>query len=232
MIALGVGVAAACGGGAEATVILQTANILLNQTVQGGSDDQFQSINRFDSSLGTLTQVTFTLTSFSGSVGAGISWTGGEAGGTVAGTVTATFILNAAGHGTLFSVGASASPSCTGLPNSAGCTGSDGATMPAISPNPVTFTLPVDLASFTGTGTFTVHEGLQLSNDPPSDCPTTGTCSFQNVTSSAAGKLEITYDYTPAPPPPPAVPVPEPATLALLGGALIGLGTRRRLDRR
>jgi len=75
---------------------------------------------------------------------------------------------------------------------------------------------PNALAPFIGTGTL---GALTASGGPSSASGTGGTDLFYNAAGDVGGTFAILYDYTPPP-----SGVPEPATMALMGGALLGLG--------
>jgi hypothetical protein len=72
------------------------------------------------------------------------------------------------------------------------------------------------LAPFIGTGTI---GNLQATGGPSAAGGLGGPDLFYNANGTVGGTLAVLYDYSPAP-----TGTPEPATMALMGGALVGIG--------
>ena len=185
------------------------------------------TFNKFDPSLGTLTEIDVSLDStVFGNITVNAS---GQSEGTTSGKTSWTATLNLTmpgGLGFQPFVGQSDSVSCSEIGSPAFCSNS-------AQPNfEVTFTRSTTTQSildqYTGTGTLDATFGLDLALTELNQSTTLG--------SSASGGGSMTWD---PPPPPdgltityiftPNSTVPEPGTLALLGmGAMAGLGFARR----
>jgi len=197
------------------------------------------SFDLFDTTLGTLTGVSFALSNSNSSQDATIMLTGAE-GGAGAGTTVANFVALGPGSGgpnsiTLFDGVGTTTASCADGPSGPGCTETDNGTINAASfSTPTTVNGPADLPSYEGTGTFDVDVGFGSLSSSTNMCSSLGrsitpTCM---TTGDAAwsGDITVTFDYTPA-----VTGVPEPGTFGLLAAALSGmamLARRRRTTQR
>ena len=214
--------------------VAQAATVTQTQTIPFTTTDftaNFNPFNAFNTSLGTLTSVTATLSGtavdngtltnkasttqsfrFSTSSSATLS------SGTNASLNTAfgNFPLNFASVIANYTIAAGASAA---FPQD----GTNNGFNPPTSTASSTFTAASDLANFTN-GSFT--EGLTTSTGQ------TFTGGGGNITAALTttetDTLSIVYNYTPTPPPPPPTTVPEPATMLVLGTSLVGLAIARR----
>jgi hypothetical protein len=198
-----------------------------------GFDSQTISFAKFDSSLGTLSGVTFSLTS-SETLKSGFSLTGGE-GGSGSASMSVSFEINGPGivGPTLFSGLGGATSSCTDTVLPADCTNlvNDTTTNPSFT-SP--FLVPLaDLGNYAGGGTFDVVLDMDLFDVGVVSCiPARSVPPTCSATAEAtwSGELEVTFLFTPNPGGPPRV--PEPGTLGVLAFSLAGLiavARRRRL---
>lgn len=246
----GAGALIACAGSAQADVVVASspdsglfstglvaiaAGDLTRDEVVGRS----VAFSQFDSSLGTLTSVTFSLDGYNLSDSVRIVISGNE-GFTGSVTSTATFKISGPGPQVLFE----GSPTPTQA--TASCSGHDpnpcdsGAVSPATLP---TFATPVvlgtGLAPFIGGATFDLDVELTLSVPlgtsgigPGFVCTSVDVVPTQcdvSARASWAGGLTVTYTYEPV-----AAAVPEPTALGLFATGLIAVGVltrrRRRID--
>lgn len=245
----GAGAFIACAGTAQADVVVATSPdggifntgilaIAAGDLTRDETVSRTVSFDQFDSSLGTLTSVTFSLDGFNLTDRLRISITGSE-GFTGSVTSTATFKILGPGPATLFE--GSPTPSQV----TATCSGSGGSCDSgsiSLSPLP-TFTTPVvigsGLSAFIGGATFDLTVEMKLS--VPLGTSGTGAgfvCTSTTIaptvcdvsaSASWAGGLTVTYTYDPV-----VAAVPEPAGLGLFATGLIAAGIfvrrRRRVD--
>jgi hypothetical protein len=197
------------------TITLPTQSFALSDEDASSTNLSFQ---KFDASLGTLTDVTFQFIDMFGLVTAGVSVVGIEgsgAFGTASANVTFTAKAPTATDPTGFSaLGVLARGDTICLNLGADCTNSDSHLVVAF-PSSVSPSPGSDLSAYTGAGTFDIVFGLddlryQVGKCKVGDCTATGGALF-------VGRAAVTYDYL-------AIPsVPEPGTLPLLAVGLGGL---------
>lgn len=186
-----------------------------------GTASQNIDFSAFDSSLGTLNDVTFTLsdsnpvenssvttsffapfpTSYTGSMSARFRVRGPGSGGPSA-------VVLFSGTGVAYSA-------CTDFGFGCSSSGNSSTTPPTFN-NSFVVTDPADLASYEDVGTFSLVVSAQLTNPSCS-----GPQCQAGASASWAGTITVSYDYTAA---------PEPASMGLMasGLGLFGLLRRRR----
>jgi hypothetical protein len=208
-----------CANIAAFTVAAGTSSICNDATVNPTAINWSQglSINQFDPTFGTLNYVEI------------IAWANGTVTESVSNhsaTTAESFTsgiatVNLAFSGTGFTT-ITMTPSASGLsggPIAAnGLFVSDPQTINAdtTAGGGLFISLPFLLSPFEGTGTI---GSLTAAGGPSSAGGSGGPDLFYNANGSVGGTLAVLYDYTPPP-----SGVPEPATMALMGGAMIGLG--------
>jgi hypothetical protein len=245
-IAAGAGALVGFTGAAQADVITappSPAPFSVSASVPTGDgvvhhDTDTLTFNQFDTSLGTLTSITFSFISGALSDNAHVSVSGGEGkAGNV--TTTATFTITGPGSLALFTnspdpvtVNATCSAFSFGTP----CTGN-------ASVGSVTFVTPTIVSSgfapFEGLGTFDLAVDLSLlvpvgtkgltgsgavctaNFGPPTTCSTSGDAAW-------SGSVSVQYTYTAAD----TTPVPEPGMLGVFATGLIATATLRRRRKR
>jgi hypothetical protein len=214
----GAGLLAATAAPAQA----ETQSFSISST---GTADNTLSFDQFDTTLGTLTGVTFALSNSASSQDATITLTGAEGGGG-AGTTVANFVALGPGSGgpdaiTLFDGTGTTTAQCAGL--GPGCSETDNGTVDAASfTTPTTVNGPADLPSYEGTGTFDVGVGFGSLSSTTNLCSSLGRSVTPTCTTTGdaawSGDITVTFDYTPA-----VTGVPEPGTFTLFAAALSGL---------
>ena len=205
------GVTLLIGGGepAFAGTVTETQTFTIGPTSGSGADPL--SFDMFDPSLGTLTGVSFILTSdTTSSVTVDVPATESATNGGSATNATSFSVVVVSPNLTLFDATNAASTSCTAAFASCMNTGSNG---------PVafdgSFAVPAaNVAAFIGTGSITVD--LNYANNPSvTNCTNSGECSASGslTWADAPGTLEVEYQTTGA--------VPEPPTWVLLGSGFL-----------
>ena len=228
--------AALLGGvGLVASTAAPCAPIAFSVSTSDVNSPDAQTLNflQFDAALGTLTGVTFTLSSQT-QVGASVqgSFGGGE-GGNASAMASAVFTMTGPSPGSLslFSGNGSATASCSDAP-SGGITCASAGSVPTLPVFPLASPFsnpPTDLSAFIGNGSsfFDVFVELDVSSLLQT-CTTVkmgqgqGSCT-KGGSADWSGSLDVTYRFTPA-----GAAVPEPMSLALVGLGLAGLGFSRR----
>jgi hypothetical protein len=207
---------ASLAGPAQATITTQPFSVDTS-----GIAVEPLSFSEFDTSLGTLTGVKFTL---SNSVTTEISTfavTGGEGSGSA--TMTATFGITGPGQGgplslQLFNGTGSASSSCSGggICNSSG----NDTTVPPSFTNPKLVNTAADFVSYEGVGNFVVDVALTGPdlNDTCTSLGVTPTCT-DGGRATWSGDLTVDFLFNPATPP---SEVPEPSSLGLFLASIVG----------
>jgi hypothetical protein len=187
-----------------------------------GLDTQTLSFAKFDASLGTLTGVSFSLSS-SDTLKSSVHLTGGE-GGTGNASMSVSFDITGPGSATLFSGLGGATSSCTDTTFPIDCTNlvNDTTTNPSFT-SP--FLVPLaDLGNYVGAGMFDVVLDMDLFDVGVVSCITAVTAAPTCTATAEAtwsGELEVTFLFTPNPGDPPSV--PEPGSLGVLAFSLAGL---------
>ncbi len=192
---------------------------------------QSVSLPQFNTSLGTLTGVDFSL--YGGITGSGTMTNNGQANANIE-SYHATMDISLLAPGTqlpfdpdnstaLLTVSPQLFNINSPLTLAPGETYSFGGNTPVTTSNSGTASLATDFQPYIGTGSL----DYPLLASTGTDAITTGG-DLQIVQNTLArAQATVTYTYDPAAPPPPA-PVPEPASAALLGAGLLGLGLLRR----
>lgn len=236
-IALAVGASLAVNHAAPAQAASRIFSLEAGPGISGTADT-ILTFDRFDSALGTLTGVVFSLASDKPDLFASVSgsFSSGE-GGTASARTTSLFeVADVPSGNQIFGASnGTAQSTCTGA--GASCVGPapDEVNLPVFSALTQTFELDLsegeDLSRFKKDGAdtqfdirvfvqfeTTVFTCLQGSSSAGADCSVSGGASW-------AGSVDVEFLFDPAVEP---SPVPAPATLGLLGAGLIGLGVTRR----
>jgi hypothetical protein len=217
---------ASLAGPAQATIVTQPFSVDTSGTLV-----EPLSFSQFDTSLGTLTGVKFTL---SGSVTevSTFAVTGGEGSGNA--TMSATFEISGPGQGgplslQLFNGTGSASSSCNGFASGgAGTCKSSGndTTVPPSFTNPKLVNTSADFVPYEGAGNFVVDVALTgpVLSDKCIPLGATPTCT-DGGGATWAGDLTVDFLFNPATPP---NEVPEPSSLGLFMASILGFAGIRR----
>ena len=200
--------------------VLSLSGLATNLTTD--HDQNTLTFQQFNSSLGTLTGVTFSLNSTTDVTATVIgSFSSGE-GGDASATTSASFDISAPSHAALFSDVGTATASCSSSSGSF-CNSlfPDSVNLPSFPPSVL---VTSNLSPFIGSGFFDVFATL----DVESTLTTCDANSGSAICTTAAvatwdGTLDVTYQFTPA-----AAAAPEPATIVLVSIALATLGFSRR----
>lgn len=213
---------ASLAGPAQATIITQSFSVDTSGTAL-----EPLSFSQFDTSLGTLTGVKFTLSNSVTTEVSTIAVTGGEGSGTA--TMSATFEITGPGQSgplsiQLFRGTGSASSSCNGFAGGGNGTcnssGND-TTVPPSFTNPKLLNTAADFVPYEGAGNFVVDvalTGLVLNGTCTSLGPTP-TCT-DGGRATWAGNLTVDFLTSE---------VPEPSSLGLFIASIVGFAGIRRL---
>ena len=191
------------------------------------------SFSQFDTSLGTLTGVKFTLSNSVTTEVSTFAVTGGEGSGSA--TMSATFEITGPGQGgplsiQLFNGTGSASSSCNGFASGgAGTCKSSGndTTVPPSFTNPKLINTAADFVPYEGAGNFVVDVALTgpVLNDTCTSLGATPTCT-DGGGATWAGDLTVDFLFNAVTPP---SEVPEPSSLGLFIASIVGFAGIRRL---
>lgn len=186
------------------------------------------SFSQFDTSLGTLTGVKFTLSNSVTTEVSTFAVTGGEGSGNA--TMSATFEITGPGQGgplslQLFNGTGSASSSCNGFAGGGTGTGTcktsgNDTTVPPTFTNPKLVNTSADFVPYEGAGNFVVDVALTgpVLHDTCTSLGATPTCT-DGGGATWAGDLTVDFLFDPATPP---SEVPEPSSLVLFMASIVG----------
>jgi hypothetical protein len=227
----GAGLLAATAGPAQATITTQPFSVDTSGTLV-----EPLSFSQFDTSLGTLTGVKFTLSNSVTTEVSTFAVTGGEGSGSA--TMSATFEITGPGQGgphslQLFNGTGSASSSCNGFSGggSGTCVSSgNDTTVPPSFTNPKLVNTAADFVPYEGAGNFVVDVALTgpVLNDTCTSLGAAPTCT-DGGRATWAGDLTVDFLFNPAPPP---SDVPEPSSLSLFMLGIVGFAGFRQWRRK